>query len=169
MPRPLPDLAGGYDFYHADAAWVDAGQSILQIYARMTAWNPLGLRAAFAVRDALCRLAGLQTIGGFGRRQIPENVAVGDKLDFFDVQHLCTRQLVLSSSDRHLVVTVILHLDAPDGTRQKLSCITTVTTHNLTGKIYMLPVAPAHGVIVRQMLKNITRPAGNKENNTCPP
>jgi len=171
MPQhPLPDPAAGHDFYHADTAPVDADLSILQAYAAMTAYRPLWLRAAFAIRDGFCLAAGLQTIGGFGNRAMLENLRAGDRLDFFDVQHIGARQLVLSSSDRHLVVTVILHLDyLPAGGRQKLSVVTTVHVHNLLGKIYMLPVKPAHGVIVRNMLNAIPRRATrDKENRTCP-
>jgi len=167
-PHPLPDPAAGHDFYHVDTTLVDSDLSILQLYAAMTAYNPVWLRTAFAIRDGFCCAAGLQTIGGFANRPISENLSAGDKLDFFDVRHICARQLVLSSSDRHLEVVVILHLDLPADGMQKLSVVTTVNVHNMLGKIYMLPVKPAHAVIVKNMIDAIPRRTATKEENkTC--
>jgi len=40
---------------------------------------------------------------------------------------------------------------------QRLSITTSVKTHNAFGRLYMLPVAPAHGVIVRSMLARVGR------------
>jgi len=140
-----------------DGEMVRENMSALKAYAGMTAYNPCWLRTAFKIRDRCCALFRLQPIGGFSGTTLTSAIAPGDKLDFFDVQKVSDEELVLSSSDKHLVVVVALNLaPAKDGQR-KLSVTTSVNTHNLLGKLYMLPVKPAHGIIVRKMLDTLKR------------
>jgi len=134
---------------------VSEEMSALSAYAGMTAYNPCWLRAAFGIRDICCAPFRLQAIGGFSGKAPPREIATGDKLDFFDVQNVSAEELVLSASDRHLVVVVALHLAAAIDGKRKLSVTTSVKVHNWLGKVYMLPVKPAHGIIVRNMLNRI--------------
>jgi len=136
---------------------VSEDMSALSAYAGMTAYNPCWLRAAFGIRDMCCAPFRLQAIGGFSGKAPPQGVVAGGKLDFFDVQKVSDEALVLSSSDKHLVVVVALHLAPAIDDKRKLSVTTSVKVHNWLGKIYMLPVKPAHGIIVRNMLNRIKR------------
>ena len=66
-------------------------------------------------------------------------------------------QLCLTSIDSHLSVMFNLHIEANDTTKSYVLIVTTsVITHSFFGRIYMLPVAPVHGVIVKKMLKRLT-------------
>ena len=121
------------------------------------AWNmvmarPLPLMAtAFAIRDAISARFGVQRIGGFSGRPTgtPE---VGDHLDFFLVEKSAPHILTLTARDRHLdVMTCITTQD------QRLVITSSVITHNLFGRAYMLPVGPAHRLIVRSMLRRLAR------------
>jgi len=142
-------------FHHLNDEMVREDISALKAYAEMTAHTPCWLHAAFTIRDMCCALFQLQPIGGFSGQISSQEISAGDKLDFFDVQKVSNEELVLSSSDKHLVVVVTLNLaPAMDG-RRKLSVATSVKTHNLLGKLYMLPVKPAHGIIVRKMLDKL--------------
>jgi len=134
---------------------VSEEMSALSAYAGMTAYRPCWLRAAFGIRDMCCAPFRLQPIGGFSGKAPPREITVGDKLDFFDVQTISDGALVLSSSDKHLVVVVALHLGAAMDGKRKLSVTTSVHVHNWLGKLYMLPAKPAHGIIVRNMLERI--------------
>lgn len=49
----------------------------------------------------------MKRIGGFSGRQV-EAVQVGDRLDFFLVEHVTPDMLVLTERDRHLDVMICL-------------------------------------------------------------
>ncbi|MBN9886625.1 DUF2867 domain-containing protein [Salipiger abyssi] len=119
------------------------------------AWNlmvaePLPvMRTAFALRDAISARFGVKRIGGFSGRQA-QTVQVGDRLDFFLVEHVSDEALVLTERDRHLdVMTTITTSGAC------LTVTSSVVTHNLFGRAYMLPVGFAHKVIVNALLRRV--------------
>jgi hypothetical protein len=109
------------------------------------------LRAAFAVRDVISARFGVKRIGGFSGALVRE-VAVGDYLDFFLVEDAETDHLVLTERDRHLDVMTCISCEGP-----VLTITSSVVTHNLFGRAYMLPVGIAHRVIVRGMLDRLAR------------
>lgn len=119
----------------------------------LEAWNiimdrpqPL-LKAAFKVRDRISSFFGVKQIGGFSGAA-RQSVEVGDRLDFFLVEEASPDCLVLTERDRHLDVMTCVSTRDHD-----LAITSSVKTHNGFGKAYMLPVAPAHKVIVRGMLR----------------
>lgn len=123
----------------------------------LEAWNILmakpwpGLKWAFRVRDAISARFGVKQIGGFsGQRK--DAVAVGDRLDFFLVEGVGPEALLLTERDRHLDVMTCISVE---GTR--LSITSSVIVHNWFGHAYMIPVGPAHKVIVRTMLAQLQR------------
>jgi len=154
----FPDQPSNIHFHHVDGEVVREDTSALKAYADMTAYNPCWLRTAFEIRDMCCALFQLQPIGGFSGSAPSEDIAAGDKLDFFDVQKISDEELVLASSDKHLVVVVALNLAPAIAGKRKLSVTTSVKIHNLLGKLYMLPVKPVHGIIVRKMLDRLKQP-----------
>jgi hypothetical protein len=122
------------------------------------AWNmvmadPLPLiGTAFALRDAISARFGVKRIGGFSGRHQPSDVRVGDRLDFFVVERAEEHVLTMTERDKHLdVMTCVRTHD------QRLSITTSVITHNRFGRVYMLPVAPAHKIIVWSMLRRLKR------------
>ncbi len=71
-------------------------------------------------------------------------------LGFFLVEHISPDILTLTARDRHLdVMTCISTLD------NKLTITASVKTHTAFGRIYMIPVTPAHKLIVRKNLRQI--------------
>jgi len=153
----FPEKHSKLYFHHIDTAMVPEEMTALNAYAEMTAWNPYWLRAAFRIRDIYCIPFRLQPIGGFSGQMPPQAIAAGDKLDFFDVQSICDNKLILSSSDRHLVVVVALNLESAIDGKRTLSVTTSVNVRALLGKLYMLFVKPVHGLIVRNMLNQLQR------------
>jgi hypothetical protein len=109
------------------------------------------LKMAFRVRDAVSSLFGVKRIGGFSGRWA-EAVSVGDKLDFFLVEHVDQNCLVLTERDRHLDVMTCI------STQDRAATITSsVRVHNLFGRLYMIPVGIAHRWIVRGMLRRLEK------------
>lgn len=120
-------------------------------------WNlqmarPLPLMAqAFRIRDAVSARFGVKRIGGFsGRRAVA--VQPGDHLDFFLVERAEREVLTLTERDRHLDVMTCITT-----TSGRLAITSSVVTHNWFGRAYMLPVGPAHRLIVRLMLRRLAR------------
>jgi len=123
----------------------------LDVWRRMMA-RPLPLIGlAFRIRDAIAARFGVKRIGGFTGNTVGE-VKVGDKLDFFVVERLSPTALTLTERDRHLDVMIAITVEGED-----LAITASVVTHNAFGRAYMLPVAPAHKVIVRAMLRRLKR------------
>lgn len=124
------------------------------------AWNrimadPLpGMALAFRLRDAISARFGVQRIGGFSGRKVAEP-QVGERLDFFLVEAVSPDQLVLTARDRHLDVMISV-----DVAGAELAITASVVTHNRFGRAYMLPVAPAHRLIVWLMLRRLKASLG---------
>jgi len=114
----------------------------------LEAWNlamlrPLpGLQAAMRLRDKISGLFGVPPIHGFSHRQV-RRLSPGDKLDFFLVEEVADPLLVLTVRDSHLdVMTTVTTYD------RRFTITSSVVTHNAFGRIYMVPVGPAHRLIV---------------------
>ena len=105
-----------------------------------------GMATAMRLRDAVVARLGLERIGGFGKSW-PEAPQPGDRLDFFTVERIGPGILTLAARDRHL--DTITCLTIADGI---LTVTSSVRTHNRLGQLYMIPVGPAHRLIVRLML-----------------
>ena len=143
--RPLSEL----DYYDCRSLPIPAGLSALEAWNLMTA-HPGGLmRLAVKVRDAISARFGVQRIGGFsGHRR--DAVQAGDRLDFFLVEHSAPDLLILTERDRHLDVMICV------STGDHLLAVTaSVVTHNVFGRIYMLPVGPVHRLIVASYLRRL--------------
>ncbi|WP_291728464.1 DUF2867 domain-containing protein [Leisingera sp. F5] len=123
----------------------------------LEAWNimhakPLpGMKLAFRLRDAISACFGVKRIGGISRTP-KAAVQTGDQLDFFLVEALSDEVMTLTVRDRHL--DVMTCVSSSSGV---LSVTSSVKTHNLFGRIYMIPVRPAHKLIVALSLKRLRR------------
>lgn len=145
------------DFLHCAAVQIADGVTALQAYCAMTAHIPGWLSAAFRVRDFVSRRFRVADIQGFTPRTAERVPAPGERLDFFTVEALSDRRLVLTSRDTHLAVMVCLDLTPQRAGVLRLSVTTSVQRYNVFGRLYMIPVGPAHGPIVKRMLKNAVR------------
>ncbi len=109
------------------------------------------LKFAFWIRDVISSLFGVEKVVGFAGT-IPQTAQVGDKLDFFLIEHISQDVLTLTARDVHLdVMTCISTIN------NVLTITTSVETHNAFGRIYMIPVAPIHKIIVRNNLSNLQK------------
>lgn len=143
--RPLPEL----DYHDSRSVLLPVQITALQAWNLMTAGQGPLMRLAFRARDGVSSLFGVKRIGGFsGTRR--EAVQAGDYLDFFLVEHSAPEVLVLTERDRHLdVMTCVSMAD------RVLTITSSVVIHNTFGRLYMLPVGPAHKLIVNSYLKRL--------------
>lgn len=147
------------DFLHATEVEVGGMPTALQAYCAMTSDIPAWLSGAFRIRDLISRYFNVDTIQGFTPRDAQHLPAVGERLDFFTVEGITPRQLVLTSRDTHLAVMVCLDLTPLPASEAaprlwRLRVTTSVEQFNTFGRLYMVPVAPTHGLIVKRMLRN---------------
>jgi hypothetical protein len=147
-----PDLVAPravLNYFDVQSITLPSPLSPLQAWTKIMSRPLPGLRLAFAVRDAISRIFGVRPIGGFSDRAIG-TPSVGDKLDFFLVERSEPDMLTLTARDRHLDVMIcVTRLGAT------LSITASVITHNLFGRAYMIPVAPAHRWITRALLRRL--------------
>lgn len=121
---------------------------------RMVMAQPLpGLKQAFWLRDAISARFGVARIGGFSGAEVG-SPQVGDKLDFFTIEAIQDDLLTLTARDTHLDVMICITVDGAD-----VAITASVITHNWFGRAYMIPVAPAHRLIVWAMLRRMRRAA----------
>ncbi|MFV0472817.1 MAG: DUF2867 domain-containing protein [Pikeienuella sp.] len=154
MTPPEADLVaprGALDFLDTRGMDLPRPMTALEAWDLMMREPLPGLRLAFRIRDAISSLFGVKRIGGFtgARAAAPE---VGDKLDFFLVERIAPEILTLSARDRHLetICCVTTH-------DRRLAITSSVKTLNGFGRAYMIPVGPAHRLIVGAMLKRARR------------
>ncbi len=140
-------------FLHSASAIIDTESTVFELYCLMTAATPAWLKGAFRLRDSISQHFHVEKIGGFSG-VTPECVpTVGEKLDFFTIEALSAHKLVLTSRDTHLAVMVSI-----DTTLTQPRCLhitTSVKTFNTFGRLYMLPVAPVHGPIIKLLLSRL--------------
>lgn len=125
---------------------------------RAIAARPLpGLGLAMRIRDVVSGWFGVQPLevrAGWPAGGWPDNPRPGDRLDFFTVERTGPDILTLAARDRHLDTITCITTDNRDGAG-RVTVTSSVVWHNRFGRIYMLPVAPAHRVIVRLMLRRL--------------
>lgn len=144
---PLAELA----FLDSQSVTLPAPITALEAWRRVMAKPLPGMRWAFWLRDAISARFGVARIGGFSGAEVG-NPQVGDHLDFFLIEHIDDQVLSLTARDRHLDVMTCVTVEGP-----RLSITASVVTHNGFGRLYMVPVAPAHRLIVWAMLRRLRR------------
>jgi hypothetical protein len=149
----LPDL----DYYHSRSVLLPVEITTVDAWNCMRAKPGLCMRLAFRTRDAISSLFGVERIGGFsGARR--ETVQAGEKLDFFLVEHSAPDLLILSVRDRHLDVMICLSI-----ADRVFTITSSVVTHNVFGRLYMLPVGLVHKLLVNRDLERLERETGAAE------
>lgn len=145
------------DFFDRQSVQLSSPITPLAAWGAITGRPSRLLKVAFRIRDGISAVFGVKKIGGFSSSShsaaaVAAAVAVGDKLDFFLVEYVAQDVLTLSERDKHLDVLTCI------STAGNLLTITSsVIIHNTFGRIYMLPVAPAHKWIVRSNLRRIQK------------
>lgn len=110
QPRLVRDRES-LDYLHQESALAKRELNAYQAYCRMTENSSWLMRSAVWLRDALCKPFGVEQIGGFRNKSADAPPKVGEKLDFFLVEDISDRRLVLTVRDRHLDVMLSLTAD----------------------------------------------------------
>lgn len=144
-----PDLVEAPTWVARDARALPRAMTAYEEWRALMVRPLPGLCAAMRLRDAVAARFGLSRINGFGTSW-PEAPQPGDRLDFFTIERITPEILTLAARDRHL--ETITCLTVAGGV---LTVTSSVRTKNRLGRLYMIPVAPAHRLIVRMMLRRM--------------
>ena len=129
---------------------------------------PSWVEKLFGFRNWIVGFFGLKT----GEGQFHDREAAirafggepGEQLGFFKVFDHSDKEIILGEDDKHLDFRVSLYAQ-PENSGTRFIISTTVTFHNLWGKLYFLPVRPFHKLIVPTMMKRMIRIHSEKINN----
>lgn len=132
----------------------DRALTATEIARRALGATPAWAEALLQLRDRIVAPLGLKVVGRLdarhgGGRTSP---AVGDRFSIFTIESLEPDELVLGIDDRHLDVRIsFLRRMAPERPTYVVSAL--VRTHNLLGRIYMIPVGRFHPFLVANMMR----------------
>lgn len=155
--RDLPRSSRLLD--HLDRpTWVDCWEapvsrtdlSAVELHRAMMSAMPRWVDPAMRLRDGLVRLVGVRPVGVFARSPSPPAPQPGERLGIFTVRAVAPDEIVMGDDDRHLDFRLAVHRYDQDG--PKMVVAMALRTHNLLGRLYMVPVGPIHRHLVRAML-----------------
>jgi Protein of unknown function (DUF2867) len=152
-------LAGSY-FHDAWAiAPAEPELDALGQFLRVAARTPQWIDRLMGIRNSVVGLFGLKDLGRLSQITPDKKSAdyvVGDRVGIFTLISKTDEEVLLGDNDSHLAVVVSVH-KATDlsGPKPVVTVTTVVHVKNWLGRLYMLPVAPAHRVIARAMVKAV--------------
>jgi hypothetical protein len=135
--------------------------SALQAYLEFAARTPKWIDFLMSIRNAAVRLLRLKDVGKLASVPPPSSAASlgpGDRVGIFTIRSVCEKEAVLEIVDSHLDVVLSVYRHA--GASSRLTVSTLVFYHKLIGRLYMIPVAPMHRIVVRSILKRARTPVG---------
>ena len=134
---------------------------VLAIFLAGVARTPGWINRLMALRNAIVARLGLKNLGPLNNvdpAKAADAYRPGDRVGIFTLLHVSHDEVVLGDSDRHLDVQVSVCRLGTDGDG-RLAVSTVVHVHRLLGRLYMLPVAPLHRMIVPAVMKRLRGPA----------
>lgn len=136
----------------ADPALCALGQ-----FLRAAQSTPTWVNQLMSLRNRVVARLGLKDLGhlnGFDADKPVDWYKTGDRVGIFTLFENQADEVILGDTDRHLDVMLSVHKGQnPETDRSVLTVSTVVHIHNLLGRLYMLPVAPVHRLIVPSVLK----------------
>ena len=148
--------------YFHDAWTLPAGDprlSALGQFLKAAGQTPRWVSACMSLRNRVVSLFGLKNLGGIDqllRGKAEADYRPGDRVGIFTLFENTPDEVLLGDRDKHLDVTLSVHLTPQPASGGALITMTTVVhVHNLLGRAYMLPVTPMHRVIAPAVLRAV--------------
>ena len=152
------DLGG---VYYSDSFEVALSRTDLDmrgIYLAIFAHHPRFFKLLLNTRNRIVPLFGLKgaSIKSVNRPEIKDRYQVGDKILRFTLRLQNETEIIAGNNDMHMDFRVsVLRID--EGNGPKVVVTTTVTTHNLFGRVYLSTIKPFHRLGVKTLLANAAR------------
>lgn len=148
--------------YFHDAWTIRAAEpnlNALEQFLRVARQTPAWIDCLMALRNRIVALFGLKNLGGIAQidpNKSASDYQAGDHVGIFTLISNSPNEVLLGDSDKHLNVVVSVHKQAgPINEGTVITVTTVVHVHNWLGRLYMIPVTPAHRVITRAMMRAI--------------
>ena len=156
----IAKLVPGSDFHDAWAVPAgDAGLTALGQFLKAAGRTPRWVSACMSLRNRVVSLFGLKNLGGLEnlpRGKAEADYRPGDRVGIFTLFENTPGEVLLGDRDKHLDVTLSVHLTPqPAGGASLITLTTVVRVHNLLGRVYMLPVTPMHRLIAPTVLRAV--------------
>lgn len=120
--------------------------------------TPVWVERLMDLRNRVVVWFGLRHAGDWRAGLKPAGAAwqPGDRVGIFTLMSQDEDEVIVGDNDRHLRVLISLRrLPAGGGQPARVVISTVVHLHNLLGRLYMLPVTPAHRVIAPAVLARV--------------
>lgn len=135
------------------------GHSALALFLLAAARTPRWVNLAMGARNRVVQMVGLKNLGNlneFDPSRDPVSYQPGDRVGIFTLFEQTFDEVLLGDKDKHLDVVLSVHRTlAADLQSVQVSLTTIVHVKNLLGRLYMLPVTPAHRIIAPAVLARI--------------
>lgn len=156
----IAKLVPGSDFHDAWAVPAgDPGLTALGQFLKAASRTPRWVSACMSLRNRVVSLFGLKNLGSLEQlspHKAEADYRPGDRVGIFTLFENTPGEVLLGDRDKHLDVTLSVHLTPDLAPGASLVTLTTVVrTHNLLGRAYMLPVAPMHRLIAPAVLRAV--------------
>ncbi len=157
-------LRHGASFYDAwSITSTRTDRSALEHFLAAAEKTPRWVNAAMGARNRIVQLFGLKNLGtldNLNKTQEPKAYAPGDRVGIFTLFENSFDEVLLGDRDKHLNVVLSVHRRLlPGGGAVEVTLTTVVHVKNLLGRLYMLPVTPAHRIIAPAVLAGIAEPS----------
>jgi len=137
-------------------------RSALEHFLAAAEKTPRWVNAAMSARNRIVQLFGLKNLGAMDNldgTRVPKDYVLGDRVGIFTLFENSFEEVLLGDRDKHLNVVLSVHRKLrPEGLAVEVTLTTVVHVKNLLGRLYMLPVAPAHRIIAPAVLAGIAEP-----------
>lgn len=149
--------ASFHDAWQVSSARLD--RSALEHFLAAAQKTPRWVNVAMSARNSIVQFLGLKNLGALdnldGSRN-PAAYAPGDRVGIFTLFENTFDEVLLGDRDKHLNVVLSVHRRLlPGGQAVAVTLTTVVHVKNLLGRLYMLPVTPAHRIIAPAVLAGI--------------
>jgi hypothetical protein len=148
------------DAWRITSARID--RSALEHFLAAAARTPRWVNAAMSARNGIVQLFGLKNLGTLDNIdgiRMPKDYVPGDRVGIFTLFENSFDEVLLGDRDKHLDVVLSVHRRLlPEDQAVEVTLTTVVHVKNLLGRLYMLPVTPAHRIIAPAVLAGIAEP-----------
>jgi Protein of unknown function (DUF2867) len=153
--------ASFHDAWRVTSGRID--RSALEHFLAAAEKTPRWVNAAMGARNRIVQRFGLKHLGALdnldGTRKSMDYVP-GDRVGIFTLFENSFDEVLLGDRDKHLDVVLSVHRRLlPGGQAVEVTLTTVVHVKNLLGRLYMLPVTPAHRIIAPAVLAAIAEPS----------
>lgn len=128
-------------------------------FLRVARKTPRWIERLMATRNRVVSMFGLKNLGGLSQIDVERKESdyrPGDRVGIFSIISRSANEVLLGDKDKHLNVVVSVHKRVEADCGVTVVTVTTVVhVKNWLGRLYMLPVAPAHRVIARSMVRAV--------------